>query len=155
FGGSWVCCVGSWLDGGTFRADRTGADELPCPPRPTGCSTRCGGCPVSQLATCVAPPPCNWHISTGCVPCTQYSGRTLGHPAVASWPDAGSVCTLTIPAGAWNSVTFRYSRCSCARFMNSAHTGRAECAPSSFSSRLSSKPTHTTQISLDVKPANQ
>src|ERR1041385_7485372 len=39
--------------------------------------------------------------------------------------------------------------------MNSAQIGSALCAPSNLKSRLSSKPTHTTQINFEVKPANQ
>ena len=39
--------------------------------------------------------------------------------------------------------------------MKSAQIGSAECAPSRFSSRLSSNPTQTTQSRLLVNPANQ
>src|SRR5207253_7400410 len=109
FGGS---CgrAGSGPAAGTSRAALSGWEELPCTARaPDGVIWRTGGCEVSQLATWVPPPPCNWHVSTGCVPSMQYSVRTLGHPAVANWPDNGSICVLTIPAGAPNSETFRYS----------------------------------------------
>src|SRR5437870_8983894 len=39
--------------------------------------------------------------------------------------------------------------------MNSVQIGRADLAPSSFSSLLSSKPTQTTHKSWEVNPANQ
>src|SRR5580704_3476460 len=153
FLGGWGCSMESGV-GGAFWAARCWGGRAKELADAAGSAGR-AGCPRSQPATRVPPPPCNWHCSTGCVPSIKYSVRTLGHAAVASCPDAGSIWTPTTPAGAANSLTFRYSRCSWARFINSAHTGSAECAPSRLSSRLSSNPTHTTQISFDVKPANQ
>ena len=42
-----------------------------------------------------------------------------------------------------------------ARFINSVQMGSADLAPSRLSSRLSSKPTQTTQRRSEVKPAHQ
>src|ERR1700691_200482 len=101
------------------------------------------------------PPPCREQVSMGCVPARNTSLRVFGQFAVASWPVSESMSAVTMPSGAENACTLWYSRWACALFINSVQIGRALRAPSNLESRLSSKPTPTHPMSLEVNPANQ
>src|SRR5580658_1927786 len=95
------------------------------------------------------------HTSVGSLPAMKYSCTLCGQEEFASWPDFGSIISAITPGGGSKSAVFLYCGRATARFMNSAQMGAADALPERPRSRLSSKPTHTTQSRFEVNPANQ